>query len=162
MVELVDVVRELRSDKRLGFRAAEDQDPVQGAQRRLAVAGQLGNECGPRTDETGIDEVEYRPEIAETVLDRCPGESDAAARRQAAELLRSIARRVLHSLRLVEIEAQHLRPTPDHDQPHRRAQRVPQLPTRRGRHAQLIETVTSFQNHVGDKGDEIEQGEDHR
>src|SRR5439155_10939025 len=52
------------------------------------------------------------------------------------------------SLRLVEIEAQHLRPTPDHDQPHRRAQRVPQLPTRRGRHAQLIETVTSFQNHV--------------
>ena len=58
--------------------------------------------CGRGPDQTGIREVEDRPEVAETVLDRRARERDPHARRDATQLLRGVARRVLDGLGFVE------------------------------------------------------------
>ena len=109
VVELVDPIGQLGGDLRLGLRAPEHQDAVERAQgvlggaRRFAFAvRELRDELRPRADETGIGEVEDRPEVAEPVLDRRARERDAHARGDAAELLRGVARGVLDGLRLVE------------------------------------------------------------
>ena len=69
---------------RLGLRAPEHEDAVERAHRvfgldarRAAVARERRDELRPRADETGVREVEDRPEVAETVLDRRTGERDA-------------------------------------------------------------------------------------
>ena len=41
---------------------------------------QTGNEARPRTNKTGIGEVEDRPQIAKSVLNRCPGERNFGLR----------------------------------------------------------------------------------
>ena len=87
VVELVDAVGQLGGDLGLALGAAEHEDAVEGPQRGLALAGQLGDERRPRADEAGVGEVEDRPQVAETVLDRRAGEGEPAAGGDAAQLL---------------------------------------------------------------------------
>ena len=54
VVELVDAVGQLGGHDRLGLRATEHEDPVERSQRRLAVAGELGDERRSRADEAGV------------------------------------------------------------------------------------------------------------
>ena len=105
VVELVDAVGQLGGDHRLALGAAEHEDAVERAQRGLALARELGDERRPRADEAGVGEVEDRPQVAEAVLDRRAGEREAAAGRDAAQLLRGLVGRVLDGLRLVEDDA---------------------------------------------------------
>ena len=79
VVELVDAVGQLGGDLGLGLGAAEHEDAVERPQGRLALAGELGDERGPGADQTGVGEVEDRPQVAEAVLDRRAGEGDAGA-----------------------------------------------------------------------------------
>ena len=105
VVELVDPVGQLGGDLGLGLGAAEHEDAVEGPQRRLALARQLGDERGPGADEAGVGEVEDRPQVAEAVLDRRAGEGEADAGRDAAQLLGRLVGRVLDGLGLVEDDA---------------------------------------------------------
>ncbi len=56
----------------------------------------------PCPDETGVAEVEDRPEVAEPVLDRRAGQGELRPRREATQLLAGLVGWVLDGLRLVE------------------------------------------------------------
>ena len=71
----------------------------------LALAGELADEGGAPTDETGVGEVEDRPEVAEAVLDQGAGEGQLGAGVDAPQLLRRLVGVVLDRLRLVEDSA---------------------------------------------------------
>ena len=104
VVELVDPVGQLGGHARLQLRAAEHEDAVERAQRRLALAGQLADERGAPADQAGVGEVEDRPEVAEAVLDRRAGERQLRAGVDAPQLLGRLVGVVLDGLRLVEHE----------------------------------------------------------
>ena len=120
VVELVDLVGELGGDLGLALGAAEQQEPVERTQCRLAVAAELGDERRSRADETGVGEVEDRPQVADAVLDRRAGQRQPCAGGDPAQRLRGFARRVLDRLRLVE---HHRRPRPRRPGRRRRAPR---------------------------------------
>ena len=86
VVELVDLVGELRCDLRLALGAAEQQDPVQRMQGGFAVARQLGDERRPGADEARVGEVQDGPQVAEPVLDRCAGEREASSSGDPSQL----------------------------------------------------------------------------
>ena len=112
VVELVDAVGELGGDGRLGLRAAEDEDAVEGPEGSLggvtgagAVDRQRGDERGPGSDQAGVGEVEDGPEVAQTVLDRGARQRHADPGGDASQLLGGLVGRVLDRLGLVEDEA---------------------------------------------------------
>jgi hypothetical protein len=109
VVELVDLVGQLGRDLGLGLGAAEHEDAVEGPEGVLATGApllgggrQLGDERGPGPQQARVGEVQDRPQVAQAVLDGRAGEGDAAAGRDAAQLLGHVAGRVLDGLGLVE------------------------------------------------------------
>src|SRR5581483_1849030 len=64
--------------------------------------GQRLDETGAGPDESGVGEVEDRPQVAEAVLHRRAGQGQPAAGRDAAQFLGRVAGRVLDRLRLVD------------------------------------------------------------
>ena len=105
VVELVDAVGQLGGHLRLALGPPEHEDAVEGSQRGLALAGHLRHERGPGADETGVGEVEDRPQVAEAVLDGGAGEREPGAGGDPPQLLGRLAGRVLDGLRLVEDDA---------------------------------------------------------
>jgi hypothetical protein len=90
VVELVDLVGQLGRDLVLGLGAPEDQQAVEGPQRRLARVGnavpgprQLLDEHGAGADQTRVGVVEDRPQVAEPVLDGRAGPRQARPGRDA-------------------------------------------------------------------------------
>ena len=77
------LVRQVRDDALVGLHAPQDVGAHQLAQRAVGIVrplGELLDEAGEllgRSQQSGIDEVEDRPEVAEPVLDRRAGQGDA-------------------------------------------------------------------------------------
>src|SRR5215203_1295803 len=82
--------------RRLSWQCAGGVVPPIG--EAFGVAGELP--CRP--EQARVDEVEDRPQVAEAVLDRCPGQRDPGPRLQRLGRAGLLGARVLDRLRLVQ------------------------------------------------------------
>src|SRR5262249_48056508 len=84
----LSLVREVSDDRLVGLEPPQDVRPYQlaqwteGASRRLAEAFYEARELLGGPQQSGIDEVEDGPQIANTVFDRRAGQRDAELRAQ--------------------------------------------------------------------------------
>ena len=102
VVELVDAVGQLGGDLRLALRAAEHQDAVERAQRRLAFARQLGDERGRVPTRPGLVKSRIAHRSPRPFSIGVPVSASLLSGRDAAQLLARLVGRVLDRLRLVE------------------------------------------------------------
>src|SRR5262249_27553582 len=68
----------------------------------LGEALYKSSELFPRSQQTGINEIEYRPEVAESVFDRRARQSDARPGRHLLYRTRLLCRWILDRLSLIE------------------------------------------------------------
>ena len=102
------LVGKVGDDAPVGLEAAQDVGAHEVAQRRIRAHRPVGQaldevrELPGRAEQTGIDEVEDRPQVAEPVLDRRAGQGDARAGLERLDGAGLLGRRVLDRLGLVE------------------------------------------------------------
>jgi hypothetical protein len=102
----LNLLRKIANDRLVGLGAARDEGRRHGAQagRAAAVVAQRRLEAGKltgRTQQALVEKVEYRPEIAQAVLDGRISQRDAVGRRQCFYGARLSGLRVFDGLRLV-------------------------------------------------------------
>ena len=91
----------------VGLEAAQDVGARQAAQGRVgaglvAAVADVGAEAARVAEQTGVDEVEERPEVAGAVLDRRAGQGEACPRLQGLDGARLARGGILDGLGLVE------------------------------------------------------------